>query len=154
MYPTFVPHFVPHWGTYFLVPHFYMLFTFQKHYFVSMVISLLSICFYVQCSTPSSLPYFHFKNITMLISLLTFDGPEKDLNLNYTHCFIYIYKVYFTELYYKHIIYKVIFTLFDPKCTFELERNLLTLLLIFDIPMIGFLTFYIDFQRAMNIHIL
>ena len=45
-------------------------------------------------------------------------------------------------------------TLFDPKCTIELERNLLTLLLIFDIPMIGILTFYIDFQRAMNIHIL
>ena len=38
----------------------------------------------------------------------TFGGPEKDLDLNYIHSFIY--KVYFTELYYKHIIYKVIFT--------------------------------------------
>ena len=45
----------------------------------------------------------------MFISLsYTFGGPEKDLDLKYTHCFIY--KVYFTELYYKHIIYKVYFT--------------------------------------------
>ena len=55
----------------------------------------------------------------MVISLfLTFGGPEKDLDLNYTHCFIY--KVYFTELYYKHIIYKVIFTNI-PKLSFSLE---------------------------------
>jgi len=46
---------------------------------------------YVQCSTPFPLPYLlslkpYF--VSMVISLFyAFGGPEKDLDLNYTHCF-------------------------------------------------------------------
>ena len=58
----------------------------------------------------------------MFISLsYTFGGPEKDLDLNYTHCFIY--KVYFTELYYKHIIYKVHFTNADIRAGKTVPSN-------------------------------
>ena len=93
------------------VPHFYIVkqLTFSgslSHYFLSG--SLL----YVLCSTPFPLHYLLSLNyyfVSVYISLFyTFGGPEKDQDLNYIHSFTY--KVYFTELYYKHIKYKVIFT--------------------------------------------
>ena len=49
---------------------------------------------YVQCSTPFPLPHLLSINhyfVSVYISLFyTFGGPEKDLDLNHTHCFIYV----------------------------------------------------------------
>ena len=81
-------------------------------------------CFrpYVLCSTPFPLPYllslkhyFVYVYISLLYIWWSWKGPWFK-----SYTLLYIYKVYFTELYYKHVIYKVIFTNI-PKLSFSLE---------------------------------